>query len=113
MAKGLFLCTVCSACLLDSVTQVNSAGSLAASEIAFGVISMSASVHIASLMDWVGSHANVDSDPAGPDHLESSLLVMAASWIGFAVIDCITSLTGHPFIRPGSPTIAWGMSSEG
>jgi hypothetical protein len=74
MAKGLFLCTMCSACLFDLLTQVDFAGFLAASEIAFGVISLSAWVGIAGISDWVGSHANVDPN-RWRFTLESSRLV--------------------------------------
>jgi hypothetical protein len=69
MAKVLFLCTMWSACLLSLVTNVDVAGFPAASEIAFGVIRMSALVGRADPWDWVGSHADVDSDSAP---LESS-----------------------------------------
>jgi hypothetical protein len=81
MARVLFLCTMWSACLFLRETLSDVAGFLAASQIASGVISFSASA-VTGLFDWVGSHADVDSDCwLDPDTLESSCLVMAASWI--------------------------------
>jgi hypothetical protein len=109
MAKVLFLCTMWSACLLLPETLSDVAGFLAASEIASRIISFSASV-VTGLFDWVGSHADVDSDFwLDADTLESTCLVMAASWISYAGIDGITSLAAHS-IRPGSIIIAWGRS---
>jgi hypothetical protein len=109
MAKVLFLCTMWSACLLLPEILSDVAGFLAASETASGIISFSVSV-VTGLFDWVGSHADVDSDRwLDADTLESSCLVMAASWILFAGIEGIISPAAHS-IRPGSVIIARGRS---
>jgi hypothetical protein len=98
-----------SACLLLPETLSAVAGFLAASEIVSGIISFSVPV-VTGLFDWVGSHADVETDRwLDADSLESSFLVMAESWISFTGIDGITSPAAHS-IRPGSVIIAGGRS---
>jgi hypothetical protein len=71
MAKVLFLCIMWSAGLLLRETLSDVASFLAASETVSGIISFSASV-VTGIFDWVGSHADVDSDRwLDPDTMKS------------------------------------------